>query len=91
MFLNILEVKQIWDERVLARSIKEVGREFSISSGGEVKESFASGKQASERERRTQIYGWALGIYTQFAHVTMWRDRACRHAANRKIPLGWAN
>ena len=50
-----------------------------------------SGNWASERERATEFYGWALGIYTPFGQMPNPRDLAYPHAAKRKNPLGWQN
>ena len=70
---NFFKVRQIWDRRILPRSINEGGSEFSNLGGDEMKESFAMGKEASEREQATEIYVFV----PCFFHVTRSRGRAC--------------
>ena len=47
-------------------------------------------KQVSGRERLKNMGERWVYIYIPFGHVTTSRDRACRHAAKWRIPLGWA-
>ena len=71
---------------ILTRLKREKRRNFKNWSDNWVEESLTSVKSASEQERSTKLYGFALGVYAPFGYGSRWRDRACRSCSQWKYP-----